>query len=96
MTVRSIRWTRRALRRLDGIGAYIAKDDPAAAKAVTRIVAAIERLASQPALGRPGRLPGTRELVLADISYIIAYRVNGADIEILTIMRSAQRWPDEL
>jgi plasmid stabilization system protein ParE len=52
-------------------------------------------LVQQPAMGRVGRIKGTREAVLSDISYIIAYRV-GQDIEILTIIHTSQRWPSAL
>jgi len=47
-------------------------------------------------MGRVGRVKGTRELVLADIPYIIPYRVVGGEIEILTVMHAAQRWPRQL
>jgi addiction module RelE/StbE family toxin len=97
MSQRTIRWTKRALRRLDQIGAHITKDNPAAAaRVVARIVAAVDALADHPAMGRAGRLTGTRELVLADIPYIIPYRVTRNDIEILTVMHAAQKWPEEL
>lgn len=46
-------------------------------------------------MGRVGRIRGTREAVLPDISYIIAYRV-GRDIEILTIIHASQQWPSSL
>jgi plasmid stabilization system protein ParE len=89
MTQRRIRWTVRALPRFDQIGAYIEKDDPnAAAGVVTRLVAAVDMLAELPAAGRIGRITGTRELVLSDISYIIPYRLRH-DIEILTVMHAS-------
>lgn len=93
----TIRWTQRALRRLDAIGAYISHDNPdAAARVIARIVSAVDTLADQPAMGRVGRLKGTRELVLGDIPYIIPYRVAGPDLQILTVMHAAQQWPHEL
>ncbi|OEC94360.1 MULTISPECIES: type II toxin-antitoxin system RelE/ParE family toxin [Rhizobium] len=96
MSRKRIRWTLRALRRLDQIGEYIQKDDPdAAARVVARIVSAVDMLAEFPATGRAGRIKGTREVVLADIPYIIPYRV-GQDIEIPTVMHAHQRWPLEL
>lgn len=96
MSGKRIRWTLRALRRLDEIGAYIEKDNPdAAARVVARIVSAVDMLAELPASGRPGRIKGTREIVLADIPYIIPYRVS-RDIEIITVMHAHQRWPLEL
>jgi addiction module RelE/StbE family toxin len=97
MSHRTIRWTKRAVRRLDQIGAHITKDNPAAAaRVLARIVSAVDSLEKHPAIGRPGRLTGTRELVLADIPYIIPYRVTSNDIEILSVMHAAQRWPEIL
>ncbi|MEZ2218908.1 type II toxin-antitoxin system RelE/ParE family toxin [Rhizobium sp. RCC_161_2] len=92
MSGKRIRWTMRAIRRLDEIGAHIQKDNPdAAARVVARIVSAVDMLVDFPATGRVGRINGTREVVLADIPYIIPYRV-GQDIEILTVMHAHQRW----
>ncbi len=94
MSRRTLRWTQRALRRLDDIGAYIEEDDPlAAARVVSRITSAAEALTEQPAMGRVGRIKGTRELVLPDISYILPYRVASNGIEILTVLHTAQKWP---
>ncbi|WLP52660.1 type II toxin-antitoxin system RelE/ParE family toxin [Agrobacterium fabrum] len=96
MSDRRIRWTLRALRRLDEIGAHIEQDNPAAAaRVISRIVSAADMLVEQPAMGRVGRIKGTREAVLSDISYIIAYRVD-RDIEILTIIHTSRRWPSAL
>ncbi|CCD88382.1 Addiction module toxin, RelE/StbE family [Bradyrhizobium sp. ORS 285] len=97
MSRRRLRWTRRALNRLDQIGAYIAENNPAAAaRVVARIVVGVDSLAEHPAKGRPGRISGTRELVLTDIPYIVAYRVTPGSIEVLTVIHAAQRWPDTL
>lgn len=94
MSGRALRWTRRAVRRLDQIGSYIAKDDPeAAARLVARIVSAVDNLRSQPAMGRSGRIKGTREYVFADIPYIVAYRVKPEVIEIIAVIHRAQPWP---
>lgn len=96
MSRKRIRWTLRALRRLGEIGAYIEKDDPdAAARVVARIVTAVDALAEYPASGRSGRIKSTRELVLADIPYIIPYRIS-RDVEILTVMHAHQQWPQVL
>ncbi|MCA2379028.1 type II toxin-antitoxin system RelE/ParE family toxin [Agrobacterium sp. 22-211-1] len=96
MSGRKIRWTLRALRRLDEIGAHIETDNPAAAaRVISRLVSAVDMSLDQPAMGRVGRIKGTPEAVLSDISYIVAYRV-GRDIEVLTIIHTSQRWPSEL
>ena len=95
--IRSLRWTRRALMRLDQVGSYIEKEDPqAAARVIARLVSSVDLLTEQPAMGRVGRIKGTRELVFGDIPYIIPYRVQPTTIEILTVMHAAQKWPDSL
>jgi len=97
MSRKTIRWTNRALRRLDEIGAHIEKDSPeAASRVIARILAAAELLTEQPAMGRVGRIKATRELVLVDIPYIIPYRVTADAVEILTIIHTAQHWPRTL
>jgi toxin ParE1/3/4 len=94
---RTIRWTRWALRRLDEIGAHIEADNPAAAARVVGAIArGVARLGRAPGRGRPGRIRGTRELVVVGTPYIVAYRVHANDIEILTIQHGAQLWPDDL
>ena len=84
-----VRWLRRALRNLEEEADYIARDDPQAAAQVERIAASVDLLASQPALGRPGRVPGTRELIVTGSPYIVPYRVRDDIIEILRVIRSS-------
>ena len=92
-----IRWTRRASRNLDAIESYVEVDDPvAAAKTVLKVTRAVSRLAEHPQLGRAGRVPGTRELLVAGTPYIAAYRVKGRIVEILVVLHGAMRWPEEL
>ena len=94
---RQLRWTRRAIRRLESISDYIAKDNSAAADRVNvRLRSVTEKLRTHPAMGRVGRIAGTHELVLSDIPYIIAYRVTETRVEVLTIIHTSRRWPEEL
>lgn len=89
-----VRWLRRALENLDEEFAYVASDDPeAAARLVERIASSVERLKKHPAAGRPGRLPNTRELVIADTPYIVPYRIRGLTVEILRVFHGARKWP---
>jgi toxin ParE1/3/4 len=44
-------------------------------------------------MGRPGRVSGTRELVIPGTPYIVPYRVRGGKLEILRILHATQRWP---
>ena len=67
-----VRWLRKALRNLDEEATYIALDDANAARlVVARVLDAVATLEQQPALGRPGRVPGTRELVVRKTRYIV-------------------------
>lgn len=89
-----IRWLKRALESLDAEGAFIARDNPAAAARVVDAIAhAVELLAEHPALGRPGRVAGTRELVIPDTPYLVPYRVRGGAVEILRVFHGARKWP---
>ena len=91
-----VRWLRRALRNLDEEAEYIARDDPdAAAQMVDRIATSVERLATHPALGRTGRVPSTRELVVSGTPYVVPYRVRGETVEILRVFHGARKWPEK-
>jgi toxin ParE1/3/4 len=91
----TVRWTPTALRDLESLDAHIAEDAPeAAAATVERILSGIEALRRHPEMGRRGRVPGTRELVIAP--WIVAHRAAQAAIEILAVIHGARRWPDSL
>ena len=95
MTPRRLQYSARYFRRLEDIRERIAADNPAAAaRMIERIRTAVERLAASPAIGRPGRVADTRELVIPDTPYIIPYRVKSDVVQIITVLHSAQRWPD--
>ena len=88
-------WTDLAVRDLAAARAYIARDNaPAAERQIERVLAAVGSLQQLPDIGRPGRRPGTRELVIDRTPYIAAYRLRGDAIEILRVMHSRQRWPE--
>lgn len=90
-----VRWLRKALANLDAEASYIATEDPAAARLViSRVLAGVNRLAAQPGLGRPGRVPGTRELVVPKTRYIAPYRVHGEAAEILRVLHASRRLPE--
>lgn len=92
-----IRWTRRADCDLNSVADYIADDNPqAAARVVLRIVEAVGHLSEHPHLGRPGRVPDTRELVVKDTPYVVPYRVRGGELEILRVLHGSMRWPESL
>ena len=89
-----VRWLREAVRNLDEEASYIAQDDPKAAQQVVqRVMDSIAILVEQPGIGRPGRVPGTRELVILKTRYIVPYRVRGEIIEILRVFHTSRRLP---
>jgi toxin ParE1/3/4 len=92
-----VRWLKRALANLEAEAEYISRDDPAAAhRVVAAIWRATELLARHPSLGRPGRVEGTRELVIPPTPYIIPYRVRRGHVEILRVFHAARKWPPKL
>jgi len=91
-----VKWLRKALQNLDDEAEYIAQEDPAAARLIVQhIVKTIGLLQDNPALGHPGRIHGTRELVVPDTRYIVPYRVRPRlqRIEILRIFHTSRRPP---
>ena len=89
-----VEWLRNAVRNLDDEATYIATDDPAAARRVVkRVLDAVAQLADQPGLGRPGRVPGTRELIVLKTRYIVPYRVRGETVEVLRVFHTSRRLP---
>ncbi len=90
-------WLDRARREVVHIREYIARDNPRAARQVARrILEFTEKLRTTPSIGRPGRLYGTRELVVTRTPFIILYRVRDGVIEILRVIHGARRWPDNV
>src|SRR5258708_6309692 len=93
-----IAWSPEAIEDLVSLRAYIAEDNPAAARrTVQHIVESIEQLLpDNPRIGRAGRVPGTRELVILRSPYIVPYRLQRTTIQILRVYHAARRWPDSL
>jgi toxin ParE1/3/4 len=86
-----IKWTRAALASVDEIAGFITKDNPTRATSfVLELQAAVTQLQAHPGMGRAGRVPGTRELVLHK-NYIAIYRVRGDNVEILRLHHAARK-----
>jgi toxin ParE1/3/4 len=89
-----LRWTEEAAADLDAIADYLFEQTPAhARRIVLEIYNASEILTSFPLRGRLGRKPGTRELVLPSLPYILIYAVSDNLIHIVRILHGAQAWP---
>jgi plasmid stabilization system protein ParE len=46
-------------------------------------------------MGRPGRVHGTSELVVDGTPFIVAYRIRDETVEILAVLHSSRKWPDD-
>ncbi len=92
-----VAWTQLALKDLQQVRHYIEEDRPDAADAILlKIAKAIDNLPFYPNLGRPGRVKGTRELIVVGTPFLVPYRIKKERIEILAVMHGARRWPEEL
>jgi toxin ParE1/3/4 len=92
-----VQWTEKANRNLDEVEAYIAQDNPdSAMRVVLKVIRSVEQLPDSPGLGRPGRILGTRELVIGGTPFLVPYRVRGEVIEILAVLHGAMKWPTRL
>lgn len=89
-------WSPAAIDDLTELRAHIGEDDPAAALRIAlHITHNVEvLLPSNPQMGRPGRVPGTRELVILKTPFIVPYRIVNSAIHVLRIYHGAQRWPE--
>lgn len=89
-----IRWVRLALDDLLKIDAFISSDNPSAAKKVLALIwGTTQLLKEHPQIGRPGRVAGTRELVISNTPFIAPYRVVSDEIQILRVIHGARNWP---
>lgn len=85
-----IRWTRKSLENLNAAVDYIAKESPAnAQKVAQKIWDSVQLLKTQPGLGRPGRIAGTRELIIGGLPYVVPYLEHEGKIVILRIMHTS-------
>lgn len=91
-----IYWVPEALENLEQEADYIAVDDPvAAAQVLNKIYTSVDNLLHNPSMGRPGRVAGTRELIVPGTRYIVPYRINAdlKQLEILQVFHSSRRVP---
>jgi toxin ParE1/3/4 len=90
-------WSRRAIGNLAALRDYIAEDNPGSAiRIANQILDAAELLTTQPHIGRPGRIVGTRELVVAGTPYGIPYCFRRGKLELLAVFHGRQKWPERL
>ena len=92
-----VRWLRQALLDLDEIETYIVEDSPTVAvDVVVKIIKAVSLLREQQGIGRTGRVPGTKELVVPSLPYIVPYRVKDEVVQVLRVYHTSRKWPQRL
>lgn len=88
-----LEWTAPAAGQFERAQDYYHSLNPMAATLMAvRIVEAAQRLCDQPLVGRPGRVSGTRESVVARTPYLLVYRIRHEAVEILHVWHEAQDW----
>lgn len=96
-----LKWTELAAKDLEQIETYIATENnhAVAIEIVLRVINSSELvLSGHPKAGRPGRVRGTRELVIDGIPFILVYRIveRSDQVQILRVLHDAQQWPVEV
>ena len=87
-------WLKSALNNLDEIAKYISQESSqAASQVVDLIVEQVNQLTAQPALGRSGRVVGTRELVVSNTHYLVPYRIKNNKVQVLRVFHTSRRPP---
>jgi plasmid stabilization system protein ParE len=88
-------WRRQAARDPAHIFDFVLRQDPGAARNLCdRVERRVAQLRDHPHMGRPGRVAGTRELVVAGTPYVVAYREASSQVDVLAVIHASRRWPD--
>ena len=89
-----VRWLRQAIAKLDAEARTLAQECPgAAAEMFAAVKNQVEALSVFPAIGRPGRVPGTRELVIERYPYLVPYRVVEGELHVLRVFHPRRKPP---
>lgn len=89
-------WLPVAVQDVIHIRTYIGEEAPNSAKEIgQRIDQAVNRLSTMPSMGRPGRIYGTRELIISGTPYLVVYRVKNQRVEILRVLHGRQSFPEK-
>jgi plasmid stabilization system protein ParE len=96
---RPVTWSREALDDIKEQVAFIALDNPAAARRVADRIRDAGKALGEMATGRLGRLTGSYEKSVARLPYIVAYKLQQIagreSVVILHVIHAARDWPDE-
>lgn len=89
-----IKWLRKSINNLEKIAQYIQQDNTSASlQIIAKIQTSVNQLSEFPFMGRKGRIEGTRELIISNSPYIVIYRIQSDQVEILRILHSSQKFP---
>lgn len=95
MTLAKVSWTQIAISDLESAFSYLAEIEgrlETARLMIKRIVEGVGQIKSFPSSGRPGRVKGTKELVILTTPFIVVYRTKKDSLEILTVLHHARKW----
>jgi toxin ParE1/3/4 len=92
----TIQWAKDAMRQLTAAHAYVVAENPRAAdRLLLQIIEAVVHPRSHPLAGREGRVATTRELVIVNTPYLVAYRIVDKNIvQVLAVLHGKRRWPE--
>ena len=91
-----VRWTTPAREQFVSAYEYIASENRAAAgRTANKIWKSTELLSRHPMAGREGRVAGTRELIIRGTPFVVAYRLERNEVQILAVLHAARKWPEE-
>ena len=91
--MKRLQWRPMAINDREAIMLFIAQDNPAAAIELdVEFEAVAENARRRPTLYKPGRMKGTREIVVRP-NYVMVYRVAGDVVEVLRVLHAARQWP---
>lgn len=94
---RPVQWSRAALDDLKKQIAYIAADNPDAARRAADRIRETSAALGEMTTGRPGRVTGTYEKSVAGLPYIVAYAITAKagreTVSILRVIHTARDWP---
>ena len=86
-------WTDDARHDLRKLVEYVSLRNPPAARRILELLqGAITPAVEHPYLFKPGRLPGTREIV-AHPNYILVYQVGDGILNVVCVLHARQKYP---
>lgn len=98
---RTVRWSDDALTDLAEEVAFIARDDPRAARKVRARLNEVGAVLGDHATGRPGRVTGTYEKTVPGLRYVITYALvpdptsDSEAVVIVRVIHTSRDWPTE-